>query len=50
MDDQIFEIVEELEKHTKVATMVDDEVVEFIDRADFYKVANELVKKLTIKK
>ena len=48
MDDKIYEIVKELEKHTKVETMTSGEVVEFIDRLDFYKITQELVKNLTI--
>lgn len=47
MTDQEIEIVEELEKHTEVKTMADGGVVEFIDRAKFYDLAQKLVKIIT---
>ena len=46
MTDQEIEIVEELEKHTEVKTMADGGVVEFIDRAKFYDLAQKLVKNI----
>lgn len=46
MTDKEIEIVEELEKHTEVATMANGEIREFIDRSEFYKIAQELVKNI----
>lgn len=44
---EVIDIVEELEKHTEIATKNDDEVIEFIDRRNFYEVAHNIIKNLT---
>lgn len=44
MEDKQIDIVNILESHSEVETTSGGEIIEFIDRNEFYKVANEITK------